>query len=737
MQHKILLTLSCALLAAATSAQDNDTTQIHNLSLDEIVISASKFKERKKNVAQKIESISQKEIEWSAPQTSATMLEQTGNVFVQRSQAGGGSPVVRGFEANRVLLIIDGVRMNNAVYRGGHLQNVITIDNNVLDRVEVLYGPSSTLYGSDALGGVVVFSTKKPQLAEWKGMDVYANMMTRYSSANGEGTGHVDFNLGWRRFASLTSATFSKFGDTRQGNLRNPFYPALGIRNQYVERVGDSDRVFTNPDPNVQKYTGYSQVDLLQKFLFQQSEKVTHSLNLQYSTSSDVPRYDRLTDYRNGQLRFAEWYYGPQERMLGSYQFEAMQLPGFIDEIKAGVNYQHIKESRHQRALYDDVRQNRQEKLDIIGYNIDLRKLMNRHEVTVGTDGQHNKVQSNAYGENLLTGAISPLDTRYPGGGSSMYYGAVYAQHLWKLIPDKLILNDGIRVNYTSLSAIFNDTSFFPFPYREASQQNTTLSGNLGLVFMPSYKWRFTATGATGFRSPNIDDLGKVFESVGGQILVVPNPDLGPEYTYNADLGISYTDGEYIRLEANGFYTWFRNAIVTSAFSLNGEDSVMYDGKLTQIVANQNKAKAYLYGFNAVITLKLMPRVTFYSSLNYTYGRYLQNGTEIPLDHIPPMFGKTSLAYKQKRFEGEVYIMYNGWKRLADYSPSGEDNLNYATPQGMPAWYTLNLRTGYRFNENLGIQVALENIMDQNYRVFASGVSAPGRNLVLTLRGTF
>lgn len=737
MLRKILLALSCVMTAVNAFAQDNDTTQIHNLSLDEIVISANKFKERKKNIAQKIESISQKEIEWSMPQTSATMLEQTGNVFVQRSQAGGGSPVVRGFEANRVLMVVDGVRMNNAVYRGGHLQNVITIDNNMLDRVEVLYGPSSTLYGSDALGGVVVFSTKKPQPADLKGMDVHTNMMTRYSSANGEGTGHVDFNLGFQKFASITSATFSKFGDTRQGNIRNPFYPALGMRNQYVERVGDSDRVFSNPDPNVQKYTGYSQVDLMQKFLYQQSEKVSHLLNFQYSTSTDIPRYDRLTDYRNGQLRFAEWYYGPQDRLMSAYQFEAVQLPGFVDEIKAGVNYQHIKESRHQRSLGNDVRQNRYEQLDIIGYNVDLRKLMKRHELTIGTDGQYNKVRSTANGENIATGAMTPLDTRYPGGGSSMYYGAVYAQHLLKMIPGKLILNDGIRLNYTSLSATFNDTVFFPFPYRNASQQNTAVSGNVGLVFMPTDKWRFTVTGATGFRSPNVDDLGKVFESVGGEILVVPNPDLGPEYTYNGDLGISYTDGEHIRLEANGFYTWFRNAIVTSAFALNGQDSVMYDGKLTQVVANQNKAKAYLYGVNAAITLKLMPGVTLYSSFNYTYGRYQQNSAEVPLDHIPPIFGKTSLMYRQKRFEGEVYAMYNGWKRLEDYSPSGEDNLNYATPLGMPAWYTLNLRTGFHFNENLGLQMALENIMDQNYRVFASGVSAPGRNLVLTVRGTF
>ena len=421
---------------------------------------------------------------------------------------------------------------------------------------------------------------------------------------------------------------------------------------------------------------------------------------------------------------------------MGAYQFDATNLHGFIDEIKAGINYQYIEESRHQRSLNDNVRQSRKEQLDVIGYNIDLRKVMNRHELTLGTDGQYNKVRSTANGENIVTGATTPLDTRYPDGGSSMYYGAVYAQHLYKIVPGKLILNDGLRLNFVNQQATFVDKTFFPFPYNEATQRNSALSGNLGLVYMPNTDWRFTMNGSTGFRSPNIDDVGKVFESVSGEILVVPNPDLKPEYTYNADLGISYTDGNHIKIEANGFYTWFRNAIVTSAFNLAGDDSVMYDGKLTAVMANQNKATAYLYGLNAAVTLKLMPRVTLYSTFNYTYGRYENAGVEVPLDHIPPIFGKTSLIYSQKRFEGEVYTMYNGWKHLDDYSPSGEDNLKYATSMGMPAWYTLNLRTGYKFNSNMSIQIALENIMDQNYRVFSSGVSAPGRNLVITLRGT-
>ncbi|OSZ79328.1 hypothetical protein CAP35_14035 [Chitinophagaceae bacterium IBVUCB1] len=732
--HKHILTaLACTALWYNAAAQKDS---INTIGLDEYIFSSSKFKENKKNIAQQILTISSKEMEWAMPQTTATLLEQTGNVFVQRSQAGGGSAVLRGFEASRVLMVIDGVRMNNAIYRSGHLQNIITLDNNILERAEVMFGPASTLYGSDALGGAMVFTTKAPQLSGSRHATFNANFMTRYSSANNEGTGHLHFNIGLRRLAFLTSVTYSQFGDLRMGTDMNPFYNGFGLRNEYVARINDKDSIVKNTNPFIQKQSGYTQYDILQKIRFQQNSKINHTLNLQLSNSSDIPRYDRLTDIRNGKLRFAEWYYGPQRRSMAAYQFEAKNLHGFANEINAGVNYQYIQESRHQRTRGSNALQQRFEDVDVVGYFIDIRKKTGKHEITIGTDGQYNYVQSKATSIDIVTKESKPLDTRYPNGGSSMYYGAVYAQHVFKIVKDKLILNDGIRLNYVSLNSRFNDTTFFPFPFSTANQNNTALSGNLGLVYMPAKRWRFAANGSTGFRSPNVDDMAKVFESAAGTALFVPNPNLQPEYTYNTDLSIAYVANDRIKVEATGFYTWFRNAIIADKFTLNGQDSVMYDGKLTAVLANQNKAEAYLYGFTASITAKLNQYVSLYSSVSHTYGRYINSaGITVPLDHIPPTFGKTSIMYQQKRFNGEVFALYNAWKRLKDYSPSGEDNLVYATPNGMPAWYTLNVRMGYNINPYMGIQIALENIMDSHYRQFASGISAPGRNFVVTLRG--
>ena len=735
--HSKYLLLFLGLLTTAAQAQLADTSKLSTINLNEFVISGNKFEENKKNISQPIQVIGQKEIEWTMPQTAAVLLEQSGNVFVQKSQMGGGSPVVRGFEASRVLLVIDGVRMNNAIYRAGHLQNAITVDPNLLDRVEILYGPASTLYGSDALGGVVIFNTKQPMLGLNGKTKIAANAMTRYSSAYSEYTGHFDFNIGFKKFASLTSVSYSSFGDLRQGNNRNPFYGSFGMRKEYVERINGVDSILQNNDSNIQKQSGYDQIDILQKLLFRQNDHVTHTLNLQYSTSSDIPRYDRLTDVRNGKLRFAEWYYGPQERLMAAYQLNAKDLSGFFDDIRLGLSHQAIEESRIQRDRGKNERQSRIENVGVTAYNLDARKLFGRHELTIGTDGQYNKVRSTAHATDITNGLESPIDTRYPNGGSNMFYGALYAQHFFKIIENKLVLNDGIRLNYVSLRSRFDDTAFFPFPFREASQSNVAWSGNLGLVYMPAPRWRFALNGSTGFRSPNVDDIAKVFESAGGEQLVVPNPDLKPEYTYNVDLGITYVVTDRVKVEATGFYTWFKNAIVMDRFQLNGQDSVLYGGSMTAVVANQNKARAYLYGFNASITAELLSNVTFYSTINHVYGRYFdQNEQRFPLDHIPPTFGKTSLRYTPGKFNAEFFVLYNGWKHIEEYNPSGEDNQQYATVHGMPAWYTLNLRAGYRLNRHFGLEMALENLLDYNYRAFASGISAPGRNFVLTLRGS-
>ena len=171
--------------------------------LDEVVMSISKWEQQKKDIPQKISLMNAKTIEFTASQTSADLLQNSGKVFVQKSQLGGGSPMIRGFATNRLLLSVDGVRMNNAIFRGGNIQNVISIDPFTIKSTEVLFGPGSVIYGSDAIGGVMNFYTNNPQFSKTDSLEVFGKSNYRYSSANNENTVHVDFNLGKREWAWL------------------------------------------------------------------------------------------------------------------------------------------------------------------------------------------------------------------------------------------------------------------------------------------------------------------------------------------------------------------------------------------------------------------------------------------------------------------------------------------------------------------------------------------------------
>ena len=704
--------------------------------LGEVVVSANRFEQQRKNIPQSTEVIHAEALAFDNLQTSADVIQNTGNILVQKSQLGGGSPIIRGFETNKVLLVIDGVRMNNAIYRAGHLQNIITLDNAVMDKIEILYGPGSVMYGSDALGGTMHFFTKDPVLGTDGTTVKHGSAFARYSTAADELTAHFDFSIGGSKWGSLTSFTYSDFGDLTQGSNRSDEYPDFGKRPFYVEQQNGEDVTIVNPDPDVQVGSAYTQYDILQKFVYRASEAVTHKLNLQYSTSSDVPRYDRLTQTSgNGDPRYSEWYYGPQDRLLAAYSLVLNRESGLFGKGNITAAYQNIEESRNDRGYKKSTLNHRIEKLDIATLNADFNQLKGPSAWSYGFEGTYNHVNSTAHTENVNTGDTGPLDTRYPDGGSDVGSLAVYVNDSYTVTPH-FLLQGGVRLSYNTLTSRFIDKTYFPFPYDEVSQDNTSLTGSLGTVLNSDSGWRVSFMGATGFRTPSVDDMSKVFESVPGSV-IVPNPELGPENTYNVDLTLSKTIAGKHEIGVGGYYTWLRDAITTVPGTFNGSDSILYDGELSQVITNVNANQAYIYGFNAYLSVNFTKTLSLYSTINYTYGRIETDTTPYPLDHIPPLFGKTSLRYSGEKLKAEFYAMYNGWKNLEDYNTVGEDNIAYATADGMPSWTTFNIKASYQLTPVFSIQAGVENIADSNYRVFASNISAPGRNVFATVRATW
>jgi hemoglobin/transferrin/lactoferrin receptor protein len=703
--------------------------------LQEVVVFANKFPTPSKNIVQTIGLITDKNLMHQQANT-ADILTASGQVFVQKSQLGGGSPVIRGFEASRVLLMVDGVRMNSAIFRAGHLQNIITVDNMILDRVEILYGPSSTMYGSDALGGVVNMFTKNPTLntsSQWK---TNGNVVYRYANGQNENRTHVDVNIANNKWAYLTSFTNSSFGDLRQGNNRSSSYPNFGKRLFYVTNENGVDVVNSNTNSvNIQKTTGYTQTDLLQKVLFKPNDNTEHLLNIQLSNSSNINRYDRLTETAsNGTPTYAEWYYGPQVRNMVGYKLSKTNLSGYFQEMTINANYQHLEESRISRKFKSSNKDFRLEKVDIVGVNADFLHKDKNGEVHFGVESYYDIVNSTAYRNNISTQVKSAITTRYSDGPTNMAYQALYAQHT-KNLNSNWVLNDGLRFNLVQLNAQFKDTSLMHFPFTEAKQSNAAVTGNVGLAYNADNGYRVAFGLSSGFRAPNIDDLTKVFDTKTGYV-VVPNKDLKPEYTYNAEINISKNTVAY-SWGTNVFYTWFKNALVADKFTWNGQSQIVYQGVLSNVYATQNKAKANVYGFNVNGRLRVMNNTDLSATYTYTKGTYNDGVKDMPLDHIPPSYGRIGLKHGNAKLNAELFSVFNGWKHITDYNLNGEDNEIYATKDGMPSWLTLNFSTYYAPTKNISVGFQIENITDLNYRYFASGISAVGRNYVLSCKYTF
>ncbi len=703
-----------------TIAQQSDT-------LNEMIVSANRSWEKKTDIPQFVKVLSAKTIDQIKPLTNADVLEQSGSAYVQKSQQGGGSPIIRGFEANKILLVIDGVRMNNAIYRAGHLQNILRIDPLMLERIEIVYGPSSVMYGSDALGGVVHLMTKKPKLNQAIGGEA----VYRFNSVNMGNTFHLNLQKGFKTIGFLTGITYNEFGDVLQGLNRSSDIGDLGLRKIYQSNLNGKDVLLQNNNPNLQIGSAYSQLDVSQSVILEKNKLTKHLFNLQFSRTGNVPRFDRLSELKNDTPVFGAWYYGPEIRLMSNYQIEHHQKNNWADQWKWNTAYQWIEESRISRNFGKSNENNRIENVQVISSNFDCFKQIQKHEIRYGIDVQWNDVQSKAYAKNIATGIHTPISTRYADNGSQLLLSGIYISHS-KEFSDKLVFTESMRLSAIHLNAQFKDKLFYSFLPDQFTQNYLGVCGNIGMVWMPSQKIRMTAQSATGFRAPNIDDINKIFDSQSGKQLILPNNQLKPEISWTNEVGITLKPTQFLSIQTQIFHTLLFDAIVTVPIQINQSDSQIYDGKITRTYAQQNKQLASIYGSSLELNYVLNQNLKFDASIVVTNGRIIADST-MPLDHIPPVYGRIGLNYQYKKIAAQIWTVFNGNKSAKDYYLNGEDNFQYATASGLPAWYTINVQLTWFPDKKKKIRLSsgIENCLDKNYRTFGSGISAPGRNIKL------
>ncbi|MBI9040835.1 TonB-dependent siderophore receptor [Lutibacter sp.] len=716
--------------------------------LDEIILSASKGEEKRSRVAEQFTIASLQEIKKIAPQTSADLLANLPGIRVQKTQSGGGSPVLRGMEANRVLLVVDGVRMNNAIYRTGHLQNSITVSPNVIERTEVIFGPSSVIYGSDALGGVIHYFTKTPKVSDIE--EVNGAVYSRFSSVNNEITNEANVEIRRKKWASYTSVSYSEFGETKMGKNRTHGFEDWG---KVVEYSNNTNTFYNansviNSKEYVQKNTDYNQTDILQKVVIPLNTKNDLVFNFQYSTSSNINNFEDLAEYSNGKLKNAESYYGPQKRFLFSTQLKLNSNKKWLESGVITAAYQDVEESRIQRKFFSLDRTYRIENVDVFSLNGDffvpLTSAKNRI-LSYGFEGTHNDVGSNAYGRTLevygdkVVGFSNNfvVQSRYPDGGGTSTSVATYVNYRQD-INKKSTLNTGIRYVNTNLTAKWIDNTFITLPDSDISLNTSAVTATIGYAFKPKNDWQLNGVVSSGFRAPNLDDIGKVREKSGN--VTVPNTSLEPEYVYNFETSVlKYFKEKTFQTGLNVYYTLLSNYITRDYYTLNNSQTIVYDGEVGNVVANVNKDNAYIIG--GTFSLKGSINEQWFTRGSVTYTKGMAYDTKEPLSSIPPIFGLFEIGFEKERFQANVNFKFNQKKKLEDYNLiEGIDSVEQVpfiteTNQyyGSPSWNTINFNSNYKINNSITCFVNVDNILDVHYKEFASSISAPGRNLSLSL----
>ena len=676
---------------------------------------------------------------------SSDLLLETGGISLQKQQGAGSSPVIRGFTANHLVFLIDGIKQNNASFSLENQNYAIFVDKCALEKVEVLNGASSVVYGSDAMGGVVSYVTKNPQLAG--DIDVMINFnekpkkvrqngsaFTIYNTGNDGFTGHFDMNLGLENIASFTSFTLNDCGDMVAGTKNSSTLPNnWGATPYFVQTLNNTDTMINNPTPNRLIYTSYSQSHFIQKLLFVPQKNMEFLLNFQYSEISEYNRNDKLSEFYGDTLKYALWRYEPRNKLLTSFTAKYNLDNKFFNSLLVSFAYQRISEVSRIRAYQQEKTLQQAEKVEQILLNVDFTKILNgNNRMHYGCELANNNLTSNAFFtsfDQYYNQIIEQAQNLYPI--KSSYTQELSAYLAFKLFfNSKNIINTGLRFTYSSLNADFSH-SILTLPYTHVTNNNTIPALNIGFIHKGSHHFNYYAQVATAYHTPNIDDIGSITEH--GNYLLIPNILLQPEHTINKEIGINKTFFNHYNININFYHNSLFETILKTSTYLNNSDSIFFNGFNYQLITKTNIPNAVIAGasflFTGNNTIK-NATIKYSTSINYVYG--INKTQNAPLPNIPPLNGALKFEIDNKNIHAFTHFIFNGSKSYPQIENSYETTKSF-----YPFWLITNSGFKYNFNSNIVASFAVENIFNMQYLIFNSAIGGIGRSYIASFEVIF
>jgi outer membrane receptor for ferrienterochelin and colicin len=685
----------------STTTVDTVILESHIFDISDIAVTATRSERSTNRISNQINTVSENEIKARNAKTSAEALREENGIFVQKTNHGGGSAVIRGLSSNQILIMVDGIRLNNSTYRLGNHQYLTTVDNLMASQIEVVRGPTSVLYGSDALGGAINVISKRPSLNH-SDFELDFKLFSRFASADLEKTARAEFMLRYNRYALQTGFSYKDYDDLKRG--RNSKHPQLENSTNGIKQTP----------------SGFTTYDFDTKLLYGISAKQTLLLAYQISRQKQVPRYDKFENNN-----YLQWIYQPQHRMLAYLKYENYLKTKIVQSLQATISYHQQEEGREIQQSVTAPFTEENDAVHTLGFSLQMTSIQKNHEITLGCEMYRDRV----YSERFITdtskdSTVKDIRGRYPDNAVYTSHG-IFAQ-------DEIALSSSWRAilgtRFSKMKTSFNivqavSGSQIYIPYQ---QDYDSWTGSIGNIFEINENFVLKSHMAQAFRAPNLSDLSKLGESK-GEIFEVPNRDLKPEKLLSFDFGFSlrYT---LLKLQASVFYTSISDLIGSADATFNELQYIEIDSSQYKIKSKQNIGNAFIRGLEIKFEYQFYKKLQLHSNFTAVLG---QNRTlNEPVGGIPPAFGLIGLKWPETRYYLNLYMRF----AVKQDRLSSDDRDDPRIPQGgTPAWKIINFRAGFKLAKFIELRFTLENIFDVNYREHGSGINGPGRNFILGL----
>jgi outer membrane receptor protein involved in Fe transport len=674
--------LTCTLFPLPLAAQDSEPVTI-----EEIQITATRRPTALRDVSAAMSIIPSEDIRGGNLTTDA--LAARAGVFLQQTTPGQGAAVIRGLKGSEILHVVDGLRLNNAIFRNAPTQYLSLVAPGTVDRIEVLRGAPASLYGSDAVGGVVQVLSRLPDF-EGTESEYRRTVYARFDTADTSRSLHASFDAGNRSLAGLLSVDYLKTGDRRTGS---------------GERVGP---------------TGYESKGARIAVSSTPDERRAWLFDFQFAEQPATPRIDELTaGYGQTEPSSSEFSFAPNARQFAHVRHtRAAGL--WSADWNVDLGWQRIVDDRITRGFGSTIRTREANSSDLLGFTVNAGKDTTQGSWIIGGEYYHDTVASRRFEEDLLTGQLSVTESRFPDD-SKIAQAAVYANRQ-QPIGGRHSVSGGIRLSTFDIDLPATAAS------TAAHLSLRDLSADIGWIFGWSDQIQIVANIAHGFRAPNIFDMGTLGERPGNRFNI-PNPALDSEHVTQFDVGIrgrtdkTRTELVFYRLH----YEDRISSVLTGAQTIDGRD----------IVQSRNLAEADIWGIEAAAAIEVRDDLTLDAIVNFTRGEEKEAGNlaAVPADRIPPLNGRAGLRYQpNETVTIESYVVFAGSQ--SRLSPRDVRDVRI-DPDGTSGWLTANFRASWRPDDRWTISAGLENLFDEQYRLHGSGIDAAGRNFFLSLQANW